>query len=124
MFIVTTKQARFAQAIMEGKGDLVIPDERVFSQTVSGLPKTDVLADLQAHARDDAVRLVFVEDKLSTLEKVCKVGAGLERWELFLVDWGYNTEAERARAEADPRITVINVDQFVGMLSTSAAGVK
>ena len=124
VFIVTTKQARFAQAIMEGKGDLVIPDERVFSQTVSGLPKTDVLADLQAHARDDAVRLVFVEDKLSTLEKVCKVGAGLERWELFLVDWGYNTEAERARAEADPRITVINVDQFVGMLSTSAAGGK
>ena len=107
-----------------GKGRPVIPDERVFSQTVSGLPKTDVLADLQAHARDDAVRLVFVEDKLSTLEKVCKVGAGLERWELFLVDWGYNTEAERARAEADPRITVINVDQFVGMLSTSAAGGK
>jgi hypothetical protein len=68
--------------------------------------------------------LVFVEDKLSTLEKVCKVGAGLERWELFLVDWGYNTEAERARAEADPRITVITVDQFVGMLSTSAAGGK
>ena len=122
VFIVTTKQARFAQAIMREKGNLRIPDERVFSQTVSGLPKTDVLADLQANARDDAVRLVFVEDKLSTLEKVCKVGAALERWELYLVDWGYNTEAERARAAANPRITVVNVDEFVGMLNGAAEG--
>ena len=50
VFIVTTKQARFAQAIMRRKGNLRIPDDRVFSQTVSGLPKTDVLADLQANA--------------------------------------------------------------------------
>ena len=120
VFIVTTKQARFAQAIMRQKGNLRIPDDRVFSQTVSGLPKTDVLADLQANARDDDVRLVFVEDKLSTLEKVCKVGTALERWELYLVDWGYNTEAERARAAANPRITVVGVDEFVGMLNGAA----
>jgi hypothetical protein len=36
VFIVTTKQARFASAIMEQKGNLHIPPERVFSQTVSG----------------------------------------------------------------------------------------
>ena len=35
VFIVTTKQARFAQAIMRRKGNLRIPDDRVFSQTVS-----------------------------------------------------------------------------------------
>ena len=48
------------------------------------------------------MRLVFVEDKLSTLEKVCKVGTALERWELYLVDWGYNTEAERAQSRSQP----------------------
>jgi hypothetical protein len=30
------EQARFAQAIMGQTGDLHVPDERVFSQTVSG----------------------------------------------------------------------------------------
>ena len=119
VFIVTTKQARFASAIMERKGNLHIPPERVFSQTVSGQPKTVVLADLAAAASASA-RKVFVEDKMSTLEKVCAT-EGLEAWELFLVDWGYNTPAERARAEANPRITLVNIDGFVKMLRDAAA---
>ena len=121
VFIVTTKQARFASAIMERKGNLVIPPERVFSQTVSGIPKTAVLADLGAAA--PAARKVFVEDKLSTLEKVCATD-GLEAWELYLVDWGYNTAAERERAARNPRIEVIAVDDFTAMLrSVAGAGV-
>ena len=120
LYVVTTKQARFASAIMERKGNLVVPDSRVYSQTVSGLPKTDVLADLGAAAAPDA-RKIFVEDKLSTLEKVCACD-GLEEWELFLVDWGYNTEAERSRAAANPRIQVIAVEDFVGMLRGAAEG--
>jgi hypothetical protein len=39
---------------MEQKGALHIPPQRVFSQTVSGLPKTDVLADLAAAAAPSA----------------------------------------------------------------------
>jgi hypothetical protein len=49
-----SRQARFASAIMEQKGALHIPPQRVFSQTVSGLPKTDVLADLAAAAAPSA----------------------------------------------------------------------
>ena len=119
VYIVTTKQARFASAIMERKGKLVIPPERVFSQTVSGLPKTVVLADLQTASAPTA-RKIFVEDKMSTLEKVCAT-EGLESWELFLVDWGYNTPAERDRAKANPRITLIDIDGFVAMLKDAAA---
>lgn len=119
VFIVTTKQARFASAIMRQKGNLHIPPERVFSQTVSGLPKTVVLADLAATSTPSA-RKVFVEDKLSTLEKVCATD-GLEAWELFLVDWGYNTQAERERAAANPRITLLSIDEFVTMLRAAAA---
>jgi hypothetical protein len=43
--------------------------DRIFSQTVSGRPKTEVLAQLAAK-HSDATGLVFVEDKFSTLEKV------------------------------------------------------
>lgn len=38
--------------------------------------------------------------------------ASLAAWQLYLVDWGYNTPDERARAAAHPRITVIDVKQF------------
>ena len=84
-----------------------------------GIPKGQVLADLAAGAVRGA-RLVFVEDKMSTLEKVCAT-PGLEDWELFLVDWGYNTAEERSRAVANPRITLLGIDAFVAMLRAAAA---
>jgi hypothetical protein len=38
--------------------------------------------------------------------------AGAEAWRLYLVDWGYNTPAERQAAAADPRITVVDIQDF------------
>ena len=91
---------------------------------------------LQLHARHPGAECHFVEDKLSTLEKVepvpslfcCMNGhclastmtpvphAGqvgkvpeLAAWKLYLVDWGYNTQAERSRASADPRIELVDL---------------
>ena len=111
--IVTTKQARFATAIMAKMGGITIAEEDMFSTTVSGIPKTEVLKTLGVDGSNP--RKIFVEDKLSTLEKVCKAD-GLDDWELFLVDWGYNTATERARAAANPRIEVIGVDAFIALL--------
>jgi hypothetical protein len=78
-----------------------------------------VLRELGDAAAEGA-RKVFVEDKMSTLEKVCAT-EGLEDWELFLVDWGYNTPEERARAEANPRITVWGLEDFVRDWEAAAA---
>ena len=110
--IVTTKQGRFALAILERMGKISIADDDMYSTTVSGIPKTDVLRTLGV---DGNPRKIFVEDKLSTLEKVCKTD-DLDEWELFLVDWGYNTESERARAAANDRITVIDISTFISLL--------
>lgn len=41
----------------------------------------------------------------------------LNQWQLYLVDWGYNTEAERRRAAADPRITLLSKDDFLALTS-------
>ena len=113
--IVTTKQGRFALAILERMGGVIIDEADMFSTTVSGIPKTDVL---RTFGVDGTWRKIFVEDKLSTLEKVCKAN-DLNDWELYLVDWGYNTPAERARAAANPRISVIGVEAFIKLLETA-----
>jgi hypothetical protein len=41
---------------------------------------------------------------------------GFESWQLYLVDWGYNTAAERERAGDSSRITVIDVQQFADLM--------
>jgi hypothetical protein len=66
VFIVTTKQARFASAIMSEKAGLRIPEHRLFSQTVSGVPKTEVLIELGKNAIAGSKK-IFVEDKMSGL---------------------------------------------------------
>ena len=45
------------------------PGDRIFSQTVSGQPKSEVLEMLAAR-HPEAAGFHFVEDKMSTLEKV------------------------------------------------------
>lgn len=45
----------------------------------------------------------------------------LNNWELYLVDWGYNTPQERDEAEQHPRVKVINVQQFRQLLMTATA---
>ena len=37
---------------------------------------------------------------------------GLEHWQLYLVDWGYNTTAERKKAVQNSRIKVVDKSQF------------
>jgi hypothetical protein len=83
------------------------------SSTRSGEPKSKRLEDIE---RDHpGCEYHFVEDKYSTLEKVCAV-PGLGHWNLYLVDWGYNTGEERAAAAANPRVRVIDAAEFGALL--------
>ena len=68
VYVVTTKQARFTETILRRMAGIDFPAERIFSQTVSGKPKSEVLEALQA--KHEGAVCHFVEDKLSTLEKV------------------------------------------------------
>jgi hypothetical protein len=69
VYIVTTKQARFTKTILGKMAGIDFPMDRIFSQTVSGRPKSEVLEDLEAK-HPDTGSFHFVEDKMSTLEKV------------------------------------------------------
>ena len=109
VYIVTTKQARFTEMILERMAFIDFPSDRIYSQTVSGRPKTEVLQMLQE--RHPGTRYHFVEDKYSTLKKVEKDPA-LDAWNLYLVDWGYNVQAERDDATASDRINMVDIAQF------------
>jgi hypothetical protein len=37
-------------------------------------------------------------------------------WQLYLVDWGYNTQPERDAAAAHPKITVVDIEGFKQLL--------
>lgn len=51
------------------------PNGRIFSQTISGTPKTEVLKLLQ-EKHPNASSMHFIEDKVSTLNKV-----------IFSIEW-------------------------------------
>lgn len=115
VYIVTTKQERYTAQLLGDMAKTPVPHERILSTTLSGLPKTTVLAELQEKHNNEDTRMVFVEDKIATLEKVCAT-PGLEQWELFLVNWGYNTKEERMRAEENPRIKLLGLTEFQSLV--------
>eukprot|EP00879_Flechtneria_rotunda_P021016 GHRR01022138.1.p1 GENE.GHRR01022138.1~~GHRR01022138.1.p1 ORF type:complete len:258 (+),score=81.19 GHRR01022138.1:393-1166(+) len=69
VYIVTTKQAHYTETLMRDMAGVDFPAHRIHSTTVSGEPKSSVLAQLAAQ-HPGASSYVFVEDKLGTLEKV------------------------------------------------------
>jgi phosphoglycolate phosphatase-like HAD superfamily hydrolase len=109
VYIVTTKQARFTEMILERMAFIDFPSDRIFSQTISGKPKTEVLQMLQE--RHPGTRYHFVEDKYSTLKKVEREPS-LDAWNLYLVDWGYNVRRERDEAAASDRLNMVDISQF------------
>ena len=61
-------QARFTEALMKDKAKVDFPADRIFSTTVSGQPKSEVLQELEQ--KHPGTEYHFVEDKLGTLDKV------------------------------------------------------
>ena len=91
VYIITTKAKEFTLILLDSMG-LKIPIERVFG--LESGPKVDVLKQLIAHHAQSEI--MFIEDRLETLEAVKK--AGLAAVTCILVDWGYNTAAQRDEA--------------------------
>ena len=126
---------------------VAVPSEDVFSTTHSGQPKSEILAQLAARHPGAACHFVedklstlekararlrcpgwhgcslwgchplLLQLLAGACAQVCKVPE-LRGWALYLVDWGYNTAEERARAAANPRIEVVGkarLTQLVGL---------
>ncbi|MEH2157330.1 HAD family hydrolase [Nostoc sp.] len=109
LYIVTTKEGRFVQQLLQQEG-VNLPPGAIFGKEVKR-PKYEILRELIQSTEEKPVSLWFVEDRLKTLQLV-QQQADLEDVKLFLADWGYNTQAEREAAQNDPRIQLLSLSQF------------
>ncbi|MBT7303777.1 MAG: HAD family hydrolase [Victivallales bacterium] len=111
VFIATTKQERFVEALLAGQG-IELPTERIFGLDARK-KKEQVLRELSAQFPES--RLHFVEDRIDTLRRVqaCPELAGVQ---LYYADWGYGLPADLVAAHADPRLHVWSLDQFLALV--------
>ncbi|XP_012083366.1 uncharacterized protein LOC105642967 isoform X2 [Jatropha curcas] len=82
VYIVTTKQSRFADALLRELAGVTIPSERIYGLGTG--PKVKVLKQLQQKPEHRGLTLHFVEDRLATLKNVIKEPE-LDGWNLYLV---------------------------------------
>ncbi|KAL6871575.1 hypothetical protein ACP4OV_014404 [Aristida adscensionis] len=109
VYIVTTKQSRFALALLKELAGIDFPTERIYGLGTG--PKVKVLQQLQEMPQHQGLTLHFVEDRFATLKNVIKEQA-LDKWNLYLVTWGYNTQKERDEAEGTSRIQLVDLPDF------------
>lgn len=108
--IITTKQHRFARALLDGAGS-ALPDDLLFG--LESGPKPQVIRDLLARF-PQASAVWFVEDRLKTLDKVA-AEPDLRCLRLALADWGYCLPEAVGRARAAGH-AVLDLPAFTRLL--------
>ncbi|CAI7790202.1 unnamed protein product [Closterium sp. NIES-54] len=113
LYIVTTKQTRFALALLRELAGVDFPEDKVFGLGTG--PKVQTLQHLQSLPQHEGCSFHFVEDRLATLRNVISTPQ-LDGWHLYLGTWGYNTEQERREAAQIPRIQIVDLPDFCSSL--------
>jgi len=106
-YIITTKQERFVEQILKAN-QIELPGEHIFGLDKK-LSKQAVLSQLLIQHPDIPLR--FIEDRLATLTAILN-NKNLNKLDLQLVDWGYNTVEEKLIAK-EKGITLISLPQFL-----------
>eukprot|EP00249_Psilotum_nudum_P009396 c21907_g1_i1 orf=169-984(+) len=109
VYIVTTKQARFAQLLLKELAGVDFPSEHIYGLGTGS--KIDVLKRLQDRPDHEGLALHFVEDRLAALQNVLEKPE-LVNWNLYLGTWGYNTASERDAAARISRIHLLDLPDF------------
>jgi len=95
-YIVTTKQSRFAEALLKELAGIDFPSERIYGLGTG--PKVKVLQQLQQMPQHQGLTLHFIEDRLATLKNVIKEPA-LDKWNLYLGHLGSNMGIQHTGGE-------------------------
>ncbi|MBM3461849.1 MAG: HAD family hydrolase [Armatimonadetes bacterium] len=106
--VATTKDAHSAERLLETVG---VENVQVYGREVS-LDKADHMRAISTQFKVPTSRIVFVEDLLENLLPLMPMGVLP-----VLADWGYNTAAERARAES-LGVTVASVPTLANRVLT------
>jgi phosphoglycolate phosphatase-like HAD superfamily hydrolase len=111
--IISTKEGRFIQQLLKQQ-DVDFTKLQIFGKEVNrSKPETlrSLIAEHNRTQRDRTATFWFVEDRLQTLQAV-RLQADLDNVNLFLADWGYNTQAERDSIAHEPRIHQLSLSQL------------
>ncbi|MDR9403088.1 MAG: HAD hydrolase-like protein [Halothece sp. Uz-M2-17] len=107
VYIITTKEGRFARRLLEQHG-ISFPSHHIIGKE-SQQPKRKTLATLVE--KHDQTSVWFVEDRLKTLLSVSH-SPGLQAVRLFLAAWGYNTARSRQQAQENQNIQLLTLQEF------------
>ena len=103
VIILTTKEDRFVKRILDNFG---VPFAQEDIYGLERIRKKDIeLADFLASGAYE--RIAFVEDRLLTLLRCAEIRA-LDDMELCFAPWGYTSAEQRAQAEANSRVKVLD----------------
>jgi phosphoglycolate phosphatase-like HAD superfamily hydrolase len=111
VYIVTTKEGRFAHKLLQQQGVELLITQIIGKE--SKRPKYQTLRILRDRHQQPGknISIFFVEDRLKALQQVTQQ-TDLEFVNLFLADWGYNLESDRAFAAQDQRIKLLSLERF------------
>jgi phosphoglycolate phosphatase-like HAD superfamily hydrolase len=110
LYIITTKEERFARQLLQQEG-VELSADQIFGKAVKRPKYQTLLLLMESLQLADPRALWFVEDRLKTLQLV-QTQDQLRGMGLFLADWGYNIERDRAAAQDDPDLHLLTLDQF------------
>lgn len=111
LYIVTTKEGRFVKQLLQQQG-IDLPAAQIIGKE-SKRPKYETLRIIRDRHQQpgENIQITFVEDRLPALQQVAQQ-EDLKFVELFLADWGYNLEGDRAIATQDKRIKLLSLERF------------
>ena len=109
LYIVTTKEGRFVSKLLQQQGIQLTNDSIIGKE--SKRPKYETLRLLRDSASEDNPLIWFVEDRLKTLQLV-QQQPDLQTVQLFLADWGYNTQKERSSIDTNKKIKLLSLQKF------------
>ncbi len=109
LYIITTKEGRFVQQLLQQQG-IDLSSKQIIGKEYQR-PKYETLRLLKDSTTIEKLSIWFVEDRFKTLQLV-QQQPDLQSVQLFLADWGYNTESEREAARYDPNIQILSLEQF------------
>ena len=109
VYVITTKEGRFAHKLLEIHG-VTMPADRVWGKE-QARPKPELLRVLARERGVEYGNIWFVEDRLKTLQSVEREG-DLTEMGLFLATWGYVMPTDKDEAARGRRIVSLTLERF------------
>lgn len=109
LYIISTKEGRFIQQFLDTYN--INLDGQYIMGKECKRPKYETLRLIIKQEKIEPREIWFIEDRLNTLFLIEKQ-PDLKNIQLFLADWGYNTEQMRNLTKNQDRIKLLSLKQF------------